>query len=300
MIELIKWLRHIEGLAGNFYLGASFYFKNDKNLSKALRNFAEDEAIHYHHLSSAERFLEENQIVIEPDVTLDSETKNKIEKPFKDNLKLLENNELSKSGLIRCIGITELAEWNNLFLYVVNTLKIQNKLFQFIAHRVHEHREQIINFLLEFDEGQTFLEKIKKSPEVWKNKILIVDDSETTVELLKSLLQRDYIVESASKGEEELQKIEQNYYNLIISDIEMPYMDGLEFFEKASILEKNLNTRFLFFSSTFNEQNLKFVKKNNLEFIKKPVDLEDLKTKIESIISKQDSRSFIHTANQIA
>lgn len=298
MIELIKGLRHIEGLAGNFYLGASTYFKSDKDLSKTLRNFAEDEASHYHHLSSAERFLEENGIVIEADVTLDSETKNKIEKPFKDNLKLLEKNQLTESELIRCIGITELAEWNSLFLYVVNTLKSHNKLFQFIAQRVQGHRKRVESFLLNFDEGKTLIDKIKKSPDVWKNKILIVDDSETIVELLISLLGQEYLVETAKNGEQGLQKIKENYYNLIISDIEMPTMDGLEFFEKASNHEKYLNSRFLFFSSYFNENTMKFIKKNDLDFIRKPADLGVLKTQIRSKISHQEQLSFMHATDQ--
>jgi len=63
-------------------------------------------------------------------------------------------------------------------------------------------------------------------------KILLVDDDPDLIEILKyELDSANYQVETAPNGEEAL-KILQNFIpNLIISDVTMPVMDGVDFFE---------------------------------------------------------------------
>lgn len=62
-----------------------------------------------------------------------------------------------------------------------------------------------------------------------KKNILIVDDDKDISELIAVYLKtEDYYVEKASNGLEALQLIKENTYDLIILDIMMPQMDGLE------------------------------------------------------------------------
>jgi two-component system chemotaxis response regulator CheY len=61
-------------------------------------------------------------------------------------------------------------------------------------------------------------------------KILIVDDDSTTRKLLGLYLKaKGYEVAYAENGLEGLQKLGMENPNLIISDLNMPYMDGIEF-----------------------------------------------------------------------
>ncbi len=63
-----------------------------------------------------------------------------------------------------------------------------------------------------------------------KMKILLVEDSLTMRELEKTiLLNRGYTVETAIDGYDALEKLSHVRYDLIVSDIQMPRMDGLEF-----------------------------------------------------------------------
>jgi len=62
-------------------------------------------------------------------------------------------------------------------------------------------------------------------------KMLIVDDEETlTYSLYQSFIisQRDYEVVTASTGEEASEKLSGTKFDLVITDIKMPGMDGLE------------------------------------------------------------------------
>ena len=63
-------------------------------------------------------------------------------------------------------------------------------------------------------------------------RILVVDDSMTTRSMIKNiLLNLGYNVDTATDGSEGLAKLKMNHYDLIISDINMPKMNGYEFVE---------------------------------------------------------------------
>ncbi|HNJ72776.1 MAG TPA: response regulator, partial [bacterium] len=58
--------------------------------------------------------------------------------------------------------------------------------------------------------------------------ILVVDDSLNTREIEKTILQAyGYDVETAKDGLDALEKIQQKKYDLVVTDLEMPAMDGL-------------------------------------------------------------------------
>lgn len=67
-------------------------------------------------------------------------------------------------------------------------------------------------------------------------KILIVDDEPAVREILGQILgSRGYDIEEAGNGEEALDLFQTNHYDLILSDVDMPIIDGLT-------LQKKLNS----------------------------------------------------------
>ena len=63
-----------------------------------------------------------------------------------------------------------------------------------------------------------------------RSKILIVDDDHDSLDLLEMILYRDYEVIIAMNGFEALKKVEEEAPELIITDIMMPVMNGIRFF----------------------------------------------------------------------
>lgn len=59
--------------------------------------------------------------------------------------------------------------------------------------------------------------------------VLVVEDNEDLLELMTRLLQRDYNVLTAENGEEAMTVVENEDVDLIVSDVMMPVMDGIEF-----------------------------------------------------------------------
>ena len=72
-----------------------------------------------------------------------------------------------------------------------------------------------------------------------KSKILLVDDNPIMRELGKEcLLLNDYKVTLASNGQEALEKISKNKYDLILLDIQMPILDGFETIKRLNQLKE--------------------------------------------------------------
>ncbi|MCX8182664.1 MAG: response regulator [Candidatus Methanomethyliaceae archaeon] len=64
-------------------------------------------------------------------------------------------------------------------------------------------------------------------------RILVIDDDENILYSIKEILSKEgYIVHTAISGEEALQKLKDNFYNLVIIDIRLPDIDGLELIKK--------------------------------------------------------------------
>lgn len=59
-------------------------------------------------------------------------------------------------------------------------------------------------------------------------KILLVDDDKNSINLYKQLLEsHNHNIETANDGEEGLQKIKDNLYDLVLLDVMLPKMDGI-------------------------------------------------------------------------
>ncbi|MCD8024708.1 MAG: response regulator [Candidatus Gastranaerophilales bacterium] len=104
-----------------------------------------------------------------------------------------------------------------------------------------------------------------------KYKILVVDDSVTTRRLLTNVLSsKGYNVETESSAMSALDNLELNNYDLIISDYEMPDVNGLEFLKIIHSKEKTKNIP-VFVLTSVDKSGLKeeFLNNGACEFIKK-------------------------------
>ncbi len=116
-----------------------------------------------------------------------------------------------------------------------------------------------------------------------KKKILIVEDDESTADLEKEILEREgFEVEVARDGIEGLEKIKQNGYDVIISDCNMPRMEGGELYLEVKKLSPDIAKRIIFASATLSESD--FIKSTGNKFLQKPFTSEELIVAVKDFI----------------
>src|SRR5262245_42956064 len=103
--------------------------------------------------------------------------------------------------------------------------------------------------------------------------ILIIDDEKAIRKTLTEILSFEgYKLEEADDGEEGLKKFREKNYDLVLCDIKMPKLDGIEFLQKAA--ELNPDIPIVMISGHGNiETAVEAVKKGAFDFISKPPDL---------------------------
>jgi response regulator RpfG family c-di-GMP phosphodiesterase len=115
--------------------------------------------------------------------------------------------------------------------------------------------------------------------------ILIVDDDENILNALKRLFRKEnYQILTAKSGEEGLKILDEQEVDLIISDLKMPFMNGVEFLSKAK--EKNPDALRIMLTGHADLQSvLDAIDKGQVyRFLLKPWDDEDLRMSIKHAI----------------
>jgi two-component system nitrogen regulation response regulator NtrX len=117
-------------------------------------------------------------------------------------------------------------------------------------------------------------------------KILVIDDEKSIRTTLQEILQYEsYEVDLASSGPEGLEMFDQKKYDIVLCDIKMPEMDGLEVLEK--IFEKASDTQVIMISGHGNVENaVQAIKHGAYDFIQKPLDLNRLLITIRNAMDK--------------
>ncbi len=117
-------------------------------------------------------------------------------------------------------------------------------------------------------------------------KILIVDDDKGIRRTLRDILEFEkYKVEESPDGLDAVVKIKQNKYDVIILDIKMPKMDGMEAIERIQLLSPD--TPVVMISGHGNiDTAVEAVKKGAFDFIQKPPDLNRLLITLRNAMDK--------------
>jgi DNA-binding NtrC family response regulator len=117
-------------------------------------------------------------------------------------------------------------------------------------------------------------------------RILIIDDEEMIRSTLGEILEyEDYEVETASDGKAGLDKVLAEDFDVVLCDIKMPKMDGLDVLEAA--LEVKPETQFIMISGHGTiDTAVEATKKGAFDFIQKPPDLNRLLVSIRNAIDK--------------
>lgn len=128
-----------------------------------------------------------------------------------------------------------------------------------------------------------------------KKKLLIVDDERTVRLLLAKILScADYAVDLSEHGKHALQMLHMNSYDLIITDVNMPEMDGISFYRAIKEDLPELKDRVLFLTGNPTDETMSFFKENNCKYMTKPFNGLDLLDYIEGIINITGRKSKVY------
>ncbi|MEO7046156.1 MAG: response regulator [Ferruginibacter sp.] len=118
--------------------------------------------------------------------------------------------------------------------------------------------------------------------------ILIIDDEKAIRKTLSEILSFEgYKIDEAGDGEEGLKRFSEKNYDLVLCDIKMPKIDGIEFLEKAKMV--NPDVPIIMISGHGNiDTAVEAVKKGAFDYISKPPDLNRLLITLRNATEKQD------------
>ena len=131
------------------------------------------------------------------------------------------------------------------------------------------------------------------------NKILIVDDEQNIIDSISMVLGSEgYDIDSSLNGFTAIEKVKNIEYDLILLDIKMPKMDGLEALEK--MMEVNKNLVVIMISGHGNiDTAVEATKKGAYNFLQKPLpDLHELRLTIKNAIDYKRSRDEIRKVEE--
>lgn len=116
--------------------------------------------------------------------------------------------------------------------------------------------------------------------------ILIIDDERAIRKTLGEILSYEgYKIEEASDGEEGLRKFKEKAFDVVLCDIKMPKLDGIEFLDKAR--ESNPDVPIIMISGHGTiETAVEAVKKGAFDYISKPPDLNRLLITLRNAMDK--------------
>ena len=285
MEKILDWLMNIERLAGDVYKQAACYFKDDPTLKEFLECLANQETYHFRVMEEALRYVKTHHTPMH-EVAIAEETKAAIGRLFDRVLQSITAETLTKDQLYKDIVAIEEAKFNDVFLSVINSLKELSGDFARAAMALQNH-QRFIKFYFNNLELNELKDHLRALPPVWQEKILIVDDEAPIHLLISALLDEEGVVDSAYNGEEALEKLKDTYYKLIISDIDMPTLDGIAFCQQALHLFPSIRKRFLFFSGVFTPENFSFIAKQELRFMRKPATIKEIRKTALKILLDQ-------------
>jgi len=118
--------------------------------------------------------------------------------------------------------------------------------------------------------------------------ILIIDDEKSIRNVLKDILQHEgYQVDEASDGEQGLQLFQSKNFDLVLCDIKMPKMDGMEVLQQIMLVNPEVPVLMISGHGTI-ENAVEAVKKGAYDFISKPPDLNRLLITLRNALDKNN------------
>ena len=117
-------------------------------------------------------------------------------------------------------------------------------------------------------------------------KILIAEDDKELRQLFSHILTKNgYVVKGVSNGQEALDALDQDYYDLIISDIMMPVMNGYEFVRLLRSSGSNTPVMMITAKDAFDDMREGFVSGTD-DYMVKPININEMVLRVGALLRR--------------
>lgn len=116
-------------------------------------------------------------------------------------------------------------------------------------------------------------------------KILVAEDNDSNFILMSYILKKYYEFDRAKNGQEAVELVEKNHYDIVLMDIKMPIMDGLEATRKIKELRPELPVMALT-ANAFDSDRQLAMEAGCSDFLAKPVSSEACLKAIKRLIGE--------------
>ncbi|WML36062.1 sigma-54 dependent transcriptional regulator [Clostridium sp. OS1-26] len=121
-----------------------------------------------------------------------------------------------------------------------------------------------------------------------KNCILIVDDEKNVTKLLDKVFKKEgYVTHTASSGKEALDILNEHYVDVVVTDIKMPGMNGIELLSEIKKIDSSINVILITAFATV-ETAIEALKMGAKDYIVKPFKLEDVLLSVNNVVGSNE------------
>jgi two-component system response regulator VanR len=127
-----------------------------------------------------------------------------------------------------------------------------------------------------------------------RKRVLVVDDEPDTRVLIWDILSEEgYEVHLCSGGEQALERLERRSFDLILADIKMPGMDGMELLTRARA--KAPNTRVIMMTAYASiDTAIQAIREQAFDYLVKPFDLDDFRQRVSRALDSKNLSAVMH------
>jgi len=120
-----------------------------------------------------------------------------------------------------------------------------------------------------------------------KCKIIVIDDEESMCKFMQIMLKKEgYDVVSTQNSKEALEKIKSSHFDLVIADLMMPEMNGIELLSKVKSIDPDLS--FIVMTAYASvDTAIEALKKGAFDYIAKPFKVDELKITIKKSLEQK-------------
>jgi len=247
MKYIVGWLEEIELKAAEFYAVAATTFASDLKFSAFMHQLSKEEEWHCQLLRALSPCALRDGVA-EVLLVVDEKTRSNISGLLIEGLNKLSTGQMSRAEMLETIAAAEFSEWNEIFLYVLHTLQANSREYHAAVTEIERHKEQIVQFLAAEPGGERLLETIRRLPAIADKRILIVEKHPVLARLLRNIVATVGVVELVENAIEGLDRLENESFDVVISDVDMLTMSSLEFYARVIGRNPEMKDRFVFYA----------------------------------------------------